>query len=68
MKITKKSLNALLAKPQNKEFLDLIRGATDENMKKAKGRAGYVYTKPVTDRKTAETEKYEQQSLDLANM
>ena len=68
LKITKKSLNALLAKQQNKEFLDLIRGANDENMKKAKGRAGYVYTKPVTDRKTAETEKYEQQSLDLANM
>ena len=67
LKITKKSLNALLAKPQNKEFLDLIRGANDENMKKAKGRAGYVYIKPATT-KAEEKEKYEQQSLDLANM
>lgn len=68
LKVTRNVLNVLLKKPQNKDFLILIRGENDENMKKAKGRAGYIYVKPVTVLKAEETQKYEQQCLDLANM
>lgn len=69
--MTKGALNAMLAKPQNQEIVRLIRGENDCNVRKAKGRAGYIYTKPVTedDEKPAEeTVIYEQQTLDFTNV
>lgn len=64
----------MMAKPQNQEIVRLIRGENDCNVRKAKGRAGYIYTKPVTewDKKNAEpaeeTVVYEQQTLDFTNV
>lgn len=69
--MTKGALNAMLAKPQNQEIVKLIRGENDCNVRKAKGRAGYIYVKPVTeeDEKPAEeTVIYEQQTLKFSNV
>ena len=51
--ISKNVLNVMLRKPQNKEFLQMIQGEECCNVKKVKGRAGYIYTKPFA--KTEET-------------
>ena len=51
--ISKNVLNVMLRKPQNKEFLQMIQGEESCNVKKVKGRAGYIYTKPFA--KTEET-------------
>ena len=60
-----------MSKPQNQEIVQMIRGENDCNIRKAKGRAGYICTKPVTedDEKSAEeTVVYEQQTLDFTNV
>ena len=44
--VSKKSLNSLLSKEQNKEFLEKLRGKDSCNVKKTTGRAGYIYRKP----------------------
>lgn len=72
--MTRGAFNAMMAKPQNQEIVRLIRGENDCNVRKAKGRAGYIYIKPVTewDKKNAEpaeeTVVYEQQTLDFTNV
>ncbi len=69
--MTRGAFNAMMAKPQNQEIVRLIRGENDCNVRKARGRAGYIYVKPVTewDEKPAEeTIVYEQQTLDFTNV
>ena len=63
LKTTRTALNAMLKKPQNQEFLTLIRGDNDENVKKANSKGGYVYIKPAK-----KVDTYEQQELDLKSM
>ena len=47
--MTRGAFNTMMSKPQNQEIVRLIRGENDCNVRKAKGRAGYIYTKPVTE-------------------
>lgn len=61
--VNRNQLNSALKKLQNQEFLELIRGKNDENIKKVGSKGGYVYLKPMK-----KVEKYEQQELDLKSM
>ena len=67
----KNVFNAMLSKPQNQEIVQMIRGENDCNLRKAKGRAGYIYTKPKTEPEPVapeETVVYEQQILKFSNV
>lgn len=68
----KNVFNAMLSKPQNQEIVQIIRGDDDCNLRKAKGRAGYIYTKPKTEPEAAavpeEAVIYEQQTLDFSSV